>query len=125
MLISHWKPDIAVPSKPKLLEEARRTLRAKYYRMRTEEAYVGWMRRFILFHGKRHPREMGEPEVAAFLGDLATRHMVSASTQNQALSALLFLDAEVLRLPLGDLGQIPRARRPKKSPVVLTRAEAR
>ncbi len=112
-------------NKPKLLERAREILRAKYYSRRTEEAYLGWMRRFILFHGKRHPAEMAEPEVAQFLSDLTLQHDVSASTQNQALSALLFLYSVVLRQPLGDVGLVERARRPKKVPVVLTREEAR
>ena len=84
------------PRKPKLLDRAREVLRAKYYSRRTEEAYIGWMRRFILFHGKQHPSDMGTAEVAAFLTDLAVRGKVSASTQNQALSGLLFLYAEVL-----------------------------
>ena len=115
----------SLPRKPKLLERARDILRANYYSRRTEEVYLGWMRRFILFHGKRHPRELREAEVAAFLSDLTIRQDVSASTQNQALSALLFLDAKVLGRPLGVLGEVERARRPRKVPVVLTRAEAR
>ena len=113
------------PHKPKLLERARDILRANYYSRRTEEVYLGWMRRFILFHGKRHPRELREPEVAAFLSDLTVRQDVSASTQNQALSALLFLYDKVIGRPLGALGEVERARRPRKVPVVLTRAEAR
>ena len=115
----------SLPRKPKLLERARDILRANYYSRRTEEVYLGWMRRFILFHGKRHPRELREAEVAAFLSDLTIRQDVSASTQNQALSALLFLYAKVLGRPLGVLGEVERARRPRKVPVVLTRAEAR
>jgi hypothetical protein len=79
------------PPKPKLLDRAREILRANYYSRRTEEVYVGWMRRFILFHGKRHPRDLREPAVAEFLSDLTVRQDVSASRQNQALSALLFL----------------------------------
>ena len=113
------------PRKPKLLERARDILRASYYSRRTEEVYLGWMRRFILFHGKRHPRELREPEVAAFLSDLTVRQDVSASTQNQAFSALLFLYAKVIGRPLTDLGPVARATRPKKLPVVLTRQEAR
>ena len=108
-----------------MLDQARDILRAKYDSRRTEEVYVGWMRRFILFHKKRHPREMGGPEVAAFLSHLTVRQDVSASTQNQALSALLFLYAEVLGRPLGALGPVERSRRPKKLPVVLTRQESR
>lgn len=77
--------------KPKLLDQVRELLRAKYYSIRTEEAYLGWIRRFILFSGKRHPNEMGGREVARFLSHLATRREVSPSTQNQAFSALLFV----------------------------------
>jgi len=113
------------PRKPKLLEQARNILRANYYSRRTEEVYLGWMRRYILFHGKRHPQELGEPEVGAFLSDLTVRLGVAESTQNQALSALLFLYAKVLGRPLRELGPVERARRPKKVPIVLTRTEAR
>src|SRR3546814_4777596 len=82
---------------PKLLDQVRQRLRLKHYSLRTEQAYVGWVRRFILANGKRHPREMGEREVEAFLTLLATRGNVAAGTQNQALSALLFLYREVLK----------------------------
>jgi site-specific recombinase XerD len=81
----------AVASKPKLLEQLGSFMRTRRYRLRTEQAYLDWIRRFILFHGKRHPRDMGEREIAEFLTHLATEKNVSASTQNQALSALLFL----------------------------------
>ena len=111
--------------KPKLLDQARDILRANYYSRRTEEVYLGWMRRFILFHGKRHPKEMAGAEVAAFLSHLTVKSDVSASTQNQAFSALLFLYAKVLGQPLSDLGPVARATRLKKVPVVLTRQEAR
>ena len=111
--------------KPKLLEQVRELLRAKYYAIRTEEAYLGWIRRFILFSDKRHPREMGGREVAAFLSDLATRHEVSPSTQNQAFSALLFLYQDFLQRPLDDLGPVTRAQRERKRPVVLTKAEVK
>lgn len=113
------------PRKPKLLERARDILRANYYSRRTEEVYLGWMRRFILFHGKQHPRDLREPAVAEFLSHLTVHQDVSASTQNQAFSALIFLYAKVLGRPLGELEAVERARRPKKVPVVLTRAEAR
>ena len=115
---------MATVRKPKLLEQARELLRAKYYSRRTEDAYLGWMRRFILFHGKRHPKEMGGPEVGRFLSHLATKGEVSPSTQNQAFSALLFLYRDLLRRPLDDLGPIKRAQRPRKAPVVLIREEA-
>jgi len=109
---------------PKLLDLVRQTLRLKHYALRTKEAYVQWIRRFILFHNKRHPREMGMPEIRAFLVHLATEEHVAASTQTQALSALLFLYREVLRQELDplDLDAI-RAQKPKRLPTVLTRAE--
>src|ERR1700730_19264879 len=82
--------------KPKLLDQVRQLLRLRHYSLRTEEAYLGWMRRYILFHGKRHPRELDERDISAFLSSLAVEGIVGASTQNQALSALLFLYKEVL-----------------------------
>jgi integron integrase len=100
-------------------------LRTRHYSRRTETSYVGWIRRFILFHDKRHPETMGEPEMGAFLSDLATRAMVSASTQNQALAALLFLYQQVLGRKLAWLGDLVHAKRPGRVPVVLTRSEAR
>jgi len=95
----------------------------RHYSRRTEVSYVQWVRRYILFHGKRHPAEMGAVEVSAFLSALATVRHVSASTQNQALAALLFLYKEVLSVELPWLGEIVRARQPRRLPVVLTRAE--
>src|ERR1700733_7305139 len=83
------------PAKPKLLDRVRSAIRLRHYSPRTETAYVAWIRRFIVFHGKRHPQEMGEPEVTAFLSALAHRG-VSSSTQNQALSAVLFMYEVVL-----------------------------
>src|SRR5437763_10427790 len=96
---------------PKLLDRMRDILRTRHYSLRTEEAYVGWARRFILFHGKRHPLELGEAEVAAFLTSLAVDGQVVASTQNQALAALLFLYREVLDRPLEWLDDLVRAKR--------------
>ncbi len=109
---------------PKLLDQVRELLRIKHYALRTEEAYVDWIKRFILFHNKRHPREMGTPEIRAFLAHLATEDNVAASTQNQALAAILFLYREVLHQELDpfDLDAI-RAQKPKRLPTVLTRAE--
>jgi len=95
----------------------------RHYSPRTEAAYVGWIRRFILFHGKRHPDTMAEPEVEAFLTDLATQTHVSASTQNQALAALLLLYRDVLGRELGWLQNIVHAKRPSRLPVVLNRQE--
>jgi integrase len=105
-----------------LLGQMRRALWLRRYSRRTVEAYVGWTRRFILFHGKRHPKELGKPEVTAFLSRLALDG-VSASTQNQALAALLFLYAEVLEQRLPWLDELVYARRPERRPVVLTRGE--
>jgi integron integrase len=110
---------------PRLLERVRIALRTRHYSVRTEKAYVGWIRRFILFHGKRHPDTMAEPDIAAFLSTLAGPGKVSASTQNQALAALLFLYQVVLSRPLAWLGDLVHAKRPVRIPVVLTRAEAR
>lgn len=100
-------------------------LRAGHYSRRTEEAYLGWIRRFIRFHRGRHPRELREPAVVAFLEDLAGPGKVSASTQNQALNALCFLYAHVLEQKLGSLGEFARARRPERLPVVLSKEEVR
>jgi integron integrase len=110
-------------SSPRLLDQIRHAITARHYSHRTEKSYVGWVRRFVLFHGKRHPAEMGEAEITAFLSDLATRRRVSASTQNQALSALLFLYRSVLNKDLEWLNGIVYAKRPVRLPVVLTRAE--
>src|SRR6266513_3715660 len=113
------------PGKPKLLDQVRTFMRARRYSLRTEQAYVDWIRRFILFHRKRHPRDMGEQEIVAFLTHLATKQNVSASTQNQALSALLFLYQQFLDRKLGRLDGALRVSRPARVPVVLTRAEVR
>jgi integron integrase len=110
---------------PRLLDRVRAGLRARHYSRRTESAYVGWIRRFILFHGKRHPAEMGGAEVGAYLSNLASEGKVSASTQNQALAALLFLYQQVLGRELEWLGDLVHAKRPKHVPVVLSRQEAR
>lgn len=111
-------------SNPRLLDRVRWHLRAKHYSLRTEQAYLDWIRRFILFHQKRHPNEMGEKEITAFLSNLAVKKQVAASTQNQALSALLFLYQQVLERKLDFLDGIERVKRPPKIPVVFTRAEA-
>jgi len=109
----------------RLLDRVRERIRVKHYSLRTEDAYLQWIRRFILFHGKRHPREMGAAEVEAFLSHLATAGRVSPSTQNQALSALLFLYREVLEIELPWLDGVVRAKRPRHVPVVLTENEVR
>ena len=105
------------------MEQLRRRLRVKHYSLRTEAIYLGWVRRFILANGKRHPREMGAPEVEAFLSRLANEGRVAASTQNQALSALLFLYKEVLGIELPWMEQLTRARRPRRLPTVLSVGE--
>ncbi len=108
---------------PRLLDRVRGAIRARHYSRRTEKAYVGWIRRYVLFHGKRHPSEMGAPEITSFLTDLAVRGKVSASTQNQALSAILFLYRDVLGAEVAWMDEIVRAKRPVRLPVVLTREE--
>jgi integron integrase len=108
---------------PRLLDQVRAVLRRKHYSLRTEEAYVGWVKRYVLFHGKRHPRDLGLPEVEAFLTDLAVTQHVAASTQNQALSALLFLYAEVLAQPLDGPVAAVRAKQPQRLPTAMTRDE--
>ncbi len=107
----------------KLLDQVRAAARTRHLSIRTEQAYTQWVRRFVIFQGKRHPREMGAQEVREFLSHLATRGKVSASTQNQAMSALIFLYRTVLNVELGPLGEIVQARRPRRLPVVLTREE--
>lgn len=107
---------------PKLMDRVREAIRVRHYSRRTEQAYAGWIRRLIVFHGTRHPRELGSPEVTAFLSSLATRG-VSASTQNQALSAILFLCEVVVGERLPWMHDIVRAHRPVRLPVVLSRDE--
>jgi len=113
------------PKAPRLLEQLRDAIRRRNYSYRTEEVYVQWVRRFIYFSGKRHPLELGAAEVTVFLNDLARERNVAAATQNQALSALLFLYREVLQQPLPWLDELERAKRPVRVPSVLSRAEVR
>jgi integron integrase len=108
-----------------LLDQVREQIRTLHYSIRTEDAYVLWAKQFILFHGKRHPLDMGEAEVGEFLTYLAVERNVAASTQNQALSAILFLYKVVLDRPLQNLGDVPRAKKPQRLPVVFTRDEVR
>ncbi|MBB1473258.1 integron integrase [Luteimonas sp. MC1782] len=134
--MSYHRTDAAVPGAsgdappseappPRLLDQVRARCRAKHYSIRTERAYVGWARRFVLANGRRHPRELGALEVEGFLSTLAVRHDVAANTQNQALSALLFLYKEVLGIDLPWMESVTRAKRPKKLPVVLSHDEVR
>ncbi len=108
---------------PKLLDKVREMLRLKHYSPRTEDTYIYWIRRYLRFHNLRHPREMREPEIQAFLSHLAVKENVAASTQNQAFSALLFLYREVLQIPLDPQIQSVRAEKPKHLPTVLTKEE--
>jgi len=120
-------PDAPTPSPspraPRLLDRVRMAIRLRHYSPRTEDAYVFWIRRFILHHGKRHPSEMGAQEITAFLSHLALRRHVSGSTQNQALSAIVFLYRHVLAQEVGTLEGLVWAKRAKRLPVVLTRDE--
>lgn len=110
---------------PKLLEQVRQKIRYFHYSIHTEQAYIHWIRRFILFHNKRHPKDMGGEEVARFLNYLVNRENVSASTQNQALTAIIFLYKQVLMMEVGDIPEFQYARKPKRLPVVLTQSEVR
>lgn len=110
---------------PRLLDEVRARIRIKHYSIRTEQAYVHWIRRYILFHGKRHPKELGADAVTQFLSHLAVDRKVAASTQNQAMNAVLFLYREVLDLELPWLDGVERAKKPERLPVVFTREEAK
>ncbi len=110
---------------PRLLDQVREVIRMKRYSIRTEEAYVPWIKRFVLFHDKRHPRDMGPEEVRQFLTHLAVTHRVAASTQNQALSAILFVYKAVLQQDIGWIDEIVWAKKPKRLPVVLTREEVK
>src|SRR5436853_7874905 len=121
----HPFSEASAGGKPKLLDQVRQLLRLRHYSLRTEEAYVAWIRRYILFHNKRHPRELGEADVSAFLSALAQEGQVAASTQNQALSALLFLYKKVLQRELAFIGGVARVKRPPKLPVVLAPVDVR
>ena len=111
--------------KPKILDQLRNAIRLRHYSIRTEETYVQWVRRYILFHGKRHPQEMGRPEIEAFLTHLAIEGKVAASTQNQALNAIVFFYREIIKREIGLLDEVVRAKRPARIPVVFTRQEAK
>jgi len=112
-LRSSPSPSLPVSARrPRLLDQVRAAIRVKHYSIRIEESYINWIRRFILFHGKQHPAEMGEPEVGQFLSHLTVKGKVAASTQNQALSALLFLYRTVLGQELGRVEDVARAKAP-------------
>jgi integron integrase len=112
-------------AKPRLLDEVRSVARMRHLSIRTEQAYVSWIRRFVVFHHKRHPRELGENEIRAFISHLAVEGAITASTQTVALSALLFLYRDVLKQDLPYVSNIERARKPKRLPVVFTRDEVK
>jgi integron integrase len=115
----------ALKPKPRLLDEVREVCRMRHLSLRTEQAYINWIKRFIFFHNKRHPRDMGENEIRAFISHLAVEDGVAASTQTVALGALLFLYRDVLKQELPYVGNIERARKPKRLPVVFTRDETK
>jgi len=110
--------------KPKLLDQVRQVIRVKHYSLRTEESYINWIKRFIFFHNKKHPIEMGEKEIGEFITHLAKNEKVSASTQNQALCAIVFLYKNVLKKELENTISIYWSKRPKILPVVFTKNEA-
>ena len=123
MALRSVSPAVAGSKPKKLLEQTRDVLRLKHYSLRTERSYCDWIKRFIHFHQLRHPKEMGASDISTFLTHLARIGNVSASTQNQALSALLFLYQQVLKQDVGWISEVERAKRPKRVPVVLTRDE--
>ncbi len=114
-----------MPQNPRLLDQLRGAIRIRHYSLRTEDVYVAWVRRFILFHGKRHPMEMGAHEVETFLSHLAQERQVSAATQNQAKAAILFLYKHVLNIELPWLDEVVQAKNSPRLPVVLTLSEVR
>lgn len=116
---------MAPPKPPRLLDQVREVARLKHFSLSTEKSYVYYIRDFILFHHKRHPKEMGAPEIRAYLSHLATQRNVAASTQTVALSALLFLHRKVLNIELPYIDDIERAKRPQRLPVVFTRSEVK
>jgi integron integrase len=120
-------PDLVVKSRAvsKLLDQVHEVIRMKHYSLRTEQAYVNWIKRYIFFHNKRHPAEMGEAEIRTFISDLASRKSVAASTQTVALSAILFLYRDVLKKELPYVAGIERAKRPERLPVVFTKSEVK
>ncbi len=124
-ILKTFAPVPAEPAPPRLLDRVRAACRVRHESIRIEEACCAWIKRFILFHGKRHPREMGVTEINPFLTHLAVDGRVSASTQNQAFSALLFLYQKVLAVEPGVLAGVVRAKRPERLPIRLSREEVR
>ena len=107
----------------KLLDQVSHVIRKKHYSIRTEQAYLQWIKRFILFHNKRHPKDMGEKEISQYISHLATDRKVASSTQNLALNAIVFLYKQVLKIDLGDFGHMERAKKPEKLPRVMSKKE--
>lgn len=122
---SNGDGDHCLEGKPRLLDQVRSLIRCKHYSIRTEQTYVDWIRRYILFHDKRHPKDLGEKHISAFLSHLAVHKRVASSTQNQALCAIVFLYRQVLKMELGEFDNLVRAKRPHKLPVVFTRDEVK
>jgi site-specific recombinase XerD len=110
---------------PRLLDQVRNVIRCKHYSIRTEQSYLDWIRRYIYFHNKQHPKDMGEPHISGYLTHLAVDRKVASSTQNQALCALVFLYREVLKKDIGEFENLIRAKKPQKLPVVFTREEVK
>ena len=108
----------------RLIDQVRHVIRKKHYSIRTEQAYTDWIKKFILFHRKKHPGDMGESEISKYISYLAVKRNGAASTQNQALNAIVFLYKQVLRRELGDFGNMERAKSPKKLPTVLIKNKA-
>jgi integron integrase len=123
MPLPQMRPGDIVRPTPKLLDQVRETIRRKHYSLRTESTYIDWIKRYIFFHHKRHPKDMGATEIEQFLNHLAVEKRVAASTQNQALSALIFLYRAVLRLDLEWMKNLERAKKPARLPVVMTESE--
>jgi site-specific recombinase XerD len=111
--------------KPKLLNQVRNVIRTKHYSIRTEQSYTDWIKRYIFYHNKQHPENLNEKHISEFLTHLAVQKNVASSTQNQALCAILFLYKNVLQIPVGELENLTRAKRPEKLPVVFTQDETR
>ncbi len=110
---------MTTPPPRKLLDVVREVIRLKHYSYRTEQTYIDWIKRYLLYHDKKHPRQMVTQEIQDFLTHLAVNRQVAASTQNQALSALLFLYRDVLKIDLGNISEFMRAKRPKRSPPMI------
>ncbi len=121
----NYPEKLRLRQKPKLLEQVSHIIRCKHYSIRTEESYINWIKRYIFFHNSKHPKDMGATEISSFLTHLATQKKVAASTQNQALCALVFLYKEVLKVEPGTLQDLVRAKKPPKLPVVFTREEVK